>query len=241
MATTVFHIEGGIGKNIAATAVTAAYKKAKPKRKIIVITAWPEIWIKNPDISRFYLIGSTPYFYKDVIKDKDVELHVADPYRTTDHITKKMHLIKTWCNMVGIKHNGEEPVLKFNFREIEEGAAYMNQFNDGNRPMMIFQPFGGPGPDHQPHPYSWTRDMHPTQAQEVVNGLAEKYNIVCSITSPPQYNRWEYIRKNCGSPSLPISEMICDRLICLPLHPLMTDQQNEFCCAVLMDAINRIK
>jgi len=178
MATTVFHIEGGIGKNIAATAVTAAYKKAKPKRKIIVITAWPEIWIKNPDISRFYLIGSTPYFYKDVIKDKDVELHVADPYRTTDHITKKMHLIKTWCNMVGIKHNGEEPVLNFNFREIEEGAAYMNQFNDGNRPMMIFQPFGGPGPDHQPHPYSWTRDMHPTQAQEVVNGLAKKYNIV---------------------------------------------------------------
>ena len=42
MATTVFHIEGGIGKNVAATAVTAAYKKSNPKRKIIVVSAWPE-------------------------------------------------------------------------------------------------------------------------------------------------------------------------------------------------------
>ena len=75
MASTIFHIEGGIGKNIAATAVTAAYKKANPKRKIIVVTAWPEIWIKNPDIARFYSIGNTPYFYQDVIKDKDVEIY----------------------------------------------------------------------------------------------------------------------------------------------------------------------
>jgi len=177
MATTVFHIEGGIGKNIAATAVTAAYKKAKPKRKIIVVTAWPEIWIKNPDISRFYAIGNTPYFYKDVIQGKDVEVHIADPYKTTDHITKKAHLIENWCKMVGVKYNGENPILNFNFREIEEGKAYMSQFNDG-RPTLLFQPFGGPGPDHQQHPYSWTRDMHPLQAQEVVNGLAKKYNIV---------------------------------------------------------------
>ena len=67
MATTVFHIEGGIGKNVAATAVITAYKKAKPKRKIIVVSAWPEVWINNPHIARFYRIGNTPYFYQDVI------------------------------------------------------------------------------------------------------------------------------------------------------------------------------
>ena len=39
MATTVFHIEGGIGKNIAATAVVATYKKTKPKRNIIIVSA----------------------------------------------------------------------------------------------------------------------------------------------------------------------------------------------------------
>tara|TARA_R110000824_G_scaffold60345_4_gene161387 strand:- start:6922 stop:7815 length:894 start_codon:yes stop_codon:yes gene_type:complete len=177
MASTVFHIEGGIGKNIAATAVTAAYKKAKPNRNIIVVSAWPEIWIKNLDISRFYKMGNTPYFYQDMIKDKDVEIYSQDPYKTTDHITKKGHLIKNWCKMVGIKHKGEEPILNFNFREIEEGRAYVTQWHDG-RPTLLFQPFGGPGPDHQPHPYSWTRDMHPIIAQEVVNKLSEKYNII---------------------------------------------------------------
>ena len=103
MATTVFHIEGGIGKNIAATAVVAAYKKAKPKRKIIVVSAWAEVWMNNPDVERFYVIGRTPYFYKDIIQGKDVEVYSADPYRTTNHITKKTHLVETWCDMVGVK------------------------------------------------------------------------------------------------------------------------------------------
>ncbi len=178
MASTVFHIEGGIGKNIAATAVVAAYKKAKPKRKIIVVSAWPEVWTRNPDVARFYRIGNTPYFYQDVIKGKDVEVYAQDPYKQTSHITKKMHLVKTWCNMIGVKYNDEQPRLEFNFREIEEARAYVSQFSDGAKPMLIFQPYGGPGPDHQQHPYSWTRDMHPGQAQEVVDKLADKFNII---------------------------------------------------------------
>ena len=177
MASTIFHIEGGIGKNVAATAVTAAYKKTYPKRKIIVVTAWPEVWIKNPDIFRFYRIGNTPYFYKDIIKDKDVEIFTQDTYKTTEHITKKGHLIKNWCNMIGIKHKGEAPILNFNLREMEEGRAYVTQFADG-RPTLLFQPFGGPGPDHQQHPYAWSRDIHPTVAQNLVNALQQKYNII---------------------------------------------------------------
>ena len=178
MATTVFHIEGGIGKNIAATAVVATYKKTKPKRNIIVVSAWPEVWTRNPDVARFYHIGNTPYFYEDVIKDKDVEIYMQDPYKQTAHITKKKHLISNWCDMIGVKYKSEGLKLNFNFREIEEGAAYVNQFREGEKPILLFQPFGGPGPEHQQHPYSWTRDMHPSQSQQVVDKLAEKFTIV---------------------------------------------------------------
>ena len=178
MASTVFHIEGGIGKNIAATAVVATYKKAKPKRNIIVVSAFPEIWIKNPNVARFYAIGHTPYFYQDVIQGKDVEIYCQDPYKQTTHITKKLHLIETWCKMAGIQYDGADTALNFNFREVEEGKAYMTEFHDGRRPMMVFQPFGGPGPNHQQHPYSWTRDMHPGQAQQIVDTLKDKFNIV---------------------------------------------------------------
>ena len=203
MATTVFHIEGGIGKNIAATAVVATYKKTKPKRNIIVVSAWPEVWTQNPDISRFYAIGNTPYFYQDVIKDKDVEIYMQDPYKQTAHITKKKHLISNWCDMIGIKYGGEGLKLNFNFREIEEGAAYINQFNDGQKPMLLFQPFGGPGPDHQPHPYSWTRDMHPTQAQQVVDKLVDKFNIVHACYEfHPQLNNVHRFDKMIGKKAL---------------------------------------
>tara|TARA_R110002020_G_scaffold33501_4_gene101996 strand:- start:2161 stop:3060 length:900 start_codon:yes stop_codon:yes gene_type:complete len=180
MANTVFHIEGGIGKNIAATAVTAAYKKTHPKRKIIVVTAYPEVWMKNPDIARFYTIGNTPYFYQDVIKKKGVEVYCQDPYRQTGHITKKTHLVETWCDMVGVKYGGEKTVLNFNFREIDEGQHHMEQLpgRDATKPLLIFQPFGGPGKEHGQHPYAWPRDMNPQQAQQVVNALKDTYNVV---------------------------------------------------------------
>ena len=203
MANTVFHIEGGIGKNVAATAVVAAYKRAKPERKIIVVSAWAEVWMNNPNVSRFYVIGRTPYFYKDIIQGKDVEVYSADPYRTTNHIAKKTHLIKTWCDMVGVKHEDESPELTFNFRELEEGAAYVNQFKQDGRPTLLFQPYGGPGPDHQQHPYSWTRDMHPKIAQEVVNSLATKYNIIhVCYEFHPRLNNCHRFDKTIGKKAL---------------------------------------
>ena len=179
MATTVFHIEGGIGKNIAATAVVETYKKKYPKRNIIVVSAWPDVWTQNTDIARFYRLGHTPYFYQDVIRNKkDLKVFMQDPYKQTSHITKEKHLIETWCNMVGVKYNGSVPKLGFNIREIEEGSAYIQQFRVDEKPILLFQPYGGPGPDHQQHPYSWTRDIHPTQAQEIVDKLSNNFNIV---------------------------------------------------------------
>ena len=50
----VFHIEGGIGKHIAATAVIECYKKNYPDTNIIVVCAWPEVFLNNPFIYRHY-------------------------------------------------------------------------------------------------------------------------------------------------------------------------------------------
>lgn len=203
MANTVFHIEGGIGKNIAATAVVGTYKKAFPKRNIVVVSAWPDVWTNNPDVSRFYRIGNTPYFYQDVIKCKDVEVYMQDPYKQTSHITKKKHLIDTWCDMIGLKYNDEALKLNFNLREIEEGSAYVSQFSDGTKPVLLFQPFGGPGPGHQQHPYSWTRDIHPKQAQEIVDNLADKFNIIhVCYEFHPQLNNVHRFDKLIGKKAL---------------------------------------
>jgi perosamine synthetase len=85
-------------------------------------------------------------------------------------------------------------------------------------------------------PPEWAGEKRDT----IISILGDKYNIVCSVSNPPTYKRWEYIRRMCGDPGLPISEMIGSRLLCLPLYPLMTDQQNEFICAALVDTMNKI-
>ena len=228
MATTVFHIEGGIGKNVAATAVIAAYKKAKPKRNILVVTAWPEIWIGNTNISRFYRIGNTPYFYKDVIKGKDIEIYSQDPYKQTSHITKKSHLIKTWCDMIGVKYNDEQPELNFNFREVEEGRSIAQQVaNNNEKPILIFQPFGGPGPEHQQHPYSWTRDIHPQHAQKIVDGVNEKYNVlhVC-YEFHPKLN-------NCNRLDKIISKKVLFALLAFSQKRILIDSSLQHAAAAL--------
>jgi len=179
MATTVFHIEGGVGKHLAATAVIKAYKNAHPKRKIVVVSAFPEIFLKNKDVARFYRIGAVPYFYEDYILKKDAQIFAQDPYRQTSHITKQSHLIETWCNMVGVPYNNEPTTINFNFREKEIAGSIIDQHIPKNdKPLLIFQPFGGPGKDNQPHPYAWTRDIHPTTAQQIVDKLKDQYNIL---------------------------------------------------------------
>jgi len=92
--------------------------------------------------------------------------------------------------MIGLKYSGATPKLDFNIREIEEGRAYIEQFKNDERPILLFQPFGGPGPDQQQHPYAWTRDIHPTQAQEIVDKLSDNFNIVhvCYEFHPPLNN-----------------------------------------------------
>ena len=67
----VFQISGGVGKNVIATAVVRAMNLKYPDRKILILTAHPDIWINNPRIHRVIQFGQTAYFYDDYIDGKD--------------------------------------------------------------------------------------------------------------------------------------------------------------------------
>jgi len=172
----IFHIEGGIGKHIAATAVIECYNHNNPDIPITVVSAWPEVFLNNPYVDRAYKIGGTPHFYRDFIYQKDTKIFAQEPYKQTSHILQTKGLIDTWCTMIDLQYNGEQPNLHFNFREEELGSILFT--NPTNKPVLIFQPFGGPGSKHQDTPYSWTRDIHPRIAQQLVDKLNEKYYIV---------------------------------------------------------------
>ena len=170
----LFHLEGGLGKHVAATAVARCIKNNHPDRKLIVVCAYPEIYLNLKFVDRVYRIGNTPYFYDDYIKDKDMIIFKHEPYFTTDHIVKRKPLIQNWCNLYNLEYNDEMPELLFNLRQKQIGINNWQR----EKPVMLIQSNGGPLGDDQPFPYSWTRDLPYQNALDVANYFKENYHII---------------------------------------------------------------
>jgi len=166
------HIEGGIGKNILATAVVSSLKDSDPERKIIIVTAWPQVWFNNPTIDRVYVIGQTANFYKDFIYKKDVKIFRQEPYHTEDYILRKNHLIESWCNLIGVKWNNTSPKLYFSPLELE--YLKIKMFSNVEKPIFILHANGG---GQTNRPYSWYRDIPYQTSKEIIDYYKNDYHI----------------------------------------------------------------
>ncbi|NSW55792.1 MAG: DegT/DnrJ/EryC1/StrS family aminotransferase [Armatimonadetes bacterium] len=71
--------------------------------------------------------------------------------------------------------------------------------------------------------------------------MAEDYNVGCVVANPCLHKTNPFLMRHVGNVSLPVSEEIADRLFCPSLHPTMTDEQNEFICAALIETVERLK
>lgn len=168
----IFQVEGGIGKSVMATAVCEAIKKQYPQDKLIVITAYPEVFMCNPNVDKCYRFNELRYFYQEYIEGKNIRSFLHNPYFETDFIMQKEHLIKTWCNMFKIKYNGEMPKIYLTEREIN---FHSNQIKS-DKPLLLIQTNGGA--ENQLIKYSWARDLPNKTAQYVVNNFSNEYNII---------------------------------------------------------------
>ncbi len=168
----ILHIEGGIGKNVVATAVVRAISKKYTDRKIIILTAHTDVWLCNPRIYKVLEFGKTPYFYQDFIDNKDTILFLQEPYREEDCVYRRKHLSQLWCEMYDIEWDGEKPELYFTNLEFEQLSSVIKK----EKPIFLIQPFGGA--QNQQHKYSWSRDI-PTQiAQSVVDEMSKDYRVI---------------------------------------------------------------
>jgi len=159
----ILTINGGIGKNILATAVVKAIKREMPEMNIVVLTAWKDVWANNPYVYRSYKFENAPYFYSNYIQDKqNIKIFALEPYQTEAYILKKEHLIDIWCKLCGVEHKGETPELFFNQREVE----YVKNNIIRNEPIFLIQTHGGFNANMK---HSWVRDLPIDLAQEVVN------------------------------------------------------------------------
>ena len=171
----IFHIDGGCGKNIVGTSVVKSIKAAYPEHKLIVVCAYPEVFIHNPNIYRVYKFGNIPYFYDDYINKKDSIILRMEPYHSGELLYKKKSLAEIWCEVFNIKCIDTKPEIFLTERELLFAKKQIQK----EGPILIVQSSGGA--EQQGHPYSWSRDLPPQFAQEIVDAVKDKFNKVLHI------------------------------------------------------------
>jgi hypothetical protein len=167
----IFQIDGGIGKNIMATAVCKAIKTQYPNDKLIVVTAYNDVFINNPNVDRCFNFANLSYFFEEYVDGKEVKLCLQDPYRQTDFLKREKSLIQIWCEMNFIKYNGETPEI---FLTEREKSFYSKQFVT-EKPLFVMQTNGGA--ENQGHKYSWARDIPTKNVQEIIENYKNDYTI----------------------------------------------------------------
>ena len=175
----IWFIQGGLGKNVAATTLVKSIKKTHPSRKLIIVCSWPQVFLNNPNIDRVYNAGNIPHFYEDYIEGKDIIVCNQEPYNQTGHVTKQQHVLKSWCELLGIEYTNQQPQLFYNYAEQKKF-----QHQPSPKPVLLIHTGGGPTDDEVE--YNWTRDIPMEFAASIVDKYSKTHNII-QVTRPKGY------------------------------------------------------
>ncbi len=207
----VFICEGGIGKNIAGTAVVRAIKKAYPKKNIIVVAGCPEIFMNNPNVKRTFHFGNALYFYEDWVTDETYVIK-DEPYFHYDYLQKTKHVVECWCEMIGVPFDGIEPDIFFIPSELEAAKIFADELTDnGKTELVLLQWVGGQVPDKANDSKSFKdklaqmfrRAMPQEQAQAIADYLVKENYTVINV-GHPNYPQLTGVK----NPTLPIRAII---------------------------------
>lgn len=181
----VFHIEGGAGKNIVASNVARVIKNTFPDRKLVVVAPYPEVFLHNPNVYRVYKTGLCPYFYEDFIEGKDTLIFKHEPYNDSNIINKKTNLAEAWCNSLDLTFDRNSPELYFNNIEQQDSNVVFSKVFEG-KPVIAIQISGGLGNNKENQiNFNWYRDLPPFYAQNLVDKYSSQFTFV-QIKGPNQ-------------------------------------------------------
>jgi ADP-heptose:LPS heptosyltransferase len=170
----IFHVEGGLGKNVASTAVVKNIAKKYQDRKLIVVASFPEVFNNNPHVHRVYKLGMSSYFWEDYINGKDTIILRREPYFETSHIMQQTPLHETWHKMYDLPYDSEKdlPQLFMNMIQNEMPGTWKRE-----RPILLLHTNGGPLLDGAPV-YAWARDMPKHIAEAIIQNFGQQYHII---------------------------------------------------------------
>jgi hypothetical protein len=168
----VWHIEGGLGKNIAATALIPSIVKKYKSRKLIIVASYPEVFLNHPDVHRVYRVGLTAYFYDDYILGKDTVVFRQEPYFQSGHIMRKKHLVENWADILNVSYEKQQPQLFMNMMQSNIANIWNRE-----KPILLIQTGGGLLQGQNLN-YTWTRDMPIDLAVSIATKYQDNYHII---------------------------------------------------------------
>jgi dTDP-4-amino-4,6-dideoxygalactose transaminase len=75
----------------------------------------------------------------------------------------------------------------------------------------------------------------------LIKKMDEDYNVRCLVANRPVYVDRKVMRDHTPGQSLPQSERLGERILCVPIHPAMSDEDNEFICAALIECVEKLR
>ena len=124
----VWHVQGGLGKNVASTSLIGDLKKTYSDRKLIMVVSWTEIFLQHKGIDRLLHMGNTPHFYDDYVYNKDTIVFRHEAYNQSAHVHKSQHLIHNWCDLMGLEYKEQQPQVYANEVEKQSFVGLMEMW-----------------------------------------------------------------------------------------------------------------
>ena len=70
--------------------------------------------------------------------------------------------------------------------------------------------------------------------------LKDEFGVDCGVFNPPVHGEIPYITRHTKGQKLPVSEEVGKRLLCPPIHPTMSEEDNEYMAAAVWEAVERV-
>ena len=70
--------------------------------------------------------------------------------------------------------------------------------------------------------------------------LDDEYDVECRIFNPPTHKTVPFVARHTEGQELPLSEELGGRIICPPIHPTMSGEDNEYIAAAVWESVEKI-
>ncbi len=134
-------VEGGVGKQVAFTALLPYIKKQY--KKIYIVSPYKHIFESNPYVTEVFNFGED--IYQSLVLREDVKVLYKEPYSNERFIKKQCHLLEAWAeelDLGNIDLNSLKPELYLTKKEKEQAKKVYEQMT----PFILIQMTGGQSP-----------------------------------------------------------------------------------------------